>query len=246
MKNLVKALFYIIVPALLIVSLAIPIMTSEMFQVETVELKGLTPENSPPYLLEQAKLVRRQLNTYIGKKIWNISINDIVGALVVYPWVSNASVSRWFPNTLQVTLSSKVPVAGLLKSPRELILVADDGSTFPSVAFDLVPDVVILTGAPLFEKKEMRKQALQVYMQVPESGLLKRSKVAEMNYQDNVGYTLTLVGGSTRVILGEKDFALRLARVEKVLSYLQSKRVIARVIDANYQKKVLVRPRKGS
>ncbi|MDW8190487.1 MAG: hypothetical protein RMK80_05900 [Pseudobdellovibrionaceae bacterium] len=67
--------------------------------------------------------------------------------------------------------------------------------------------------------------------------------VKKIRYDREEGFILELMGGATSVLLGHQLSAERFDRVTQVITFLQLKKLEARVIDAEFDKKVLVKLR---
>ncbi len=246
MRKWISWLLIFLIPLILGLGLLRSFLSSDMFMVKEVEVADLGGSEVPAYLRSQLRDLETQLAQVKGQSIWKISMSSLIREVQRRAWVESAAIARQFPDKIRLTFRKKTPLAGIVVDSRHMALVAEDGALYPAAPFQQVPEVVLLGGTELRLSSNLRRRAIMVYREIPEAGLLRRGDVAEIIYTREDGFVLFVAGGNTQILLGEDDFAVKLARVEKVLSYLRSKSIVGRVIDANYQKKVLVRLRKGA
>ncbi len=89
-------------------------------------------------------------------------------------------------------------------------------------------------------------KVLTLYNDIPSIGLLKKENRASVDFDSITGLSVTLVEDSIVVHFGHQDVEAKSLQVLRVTDYLQSQKQKARVIDASFSKKVLVRLRKRS
>jgi hypothetical protein len=104
-------------------------------------------------------------------------------------------------------------------------------------------DLPLLRGAQFFEDVQLRRQAVDLMNEIPFEGVFHQGLISEVRFDKHKGFELLLTNGWTRVNMGKEDFSRRVRFIERVLNYLQEHKMQARVIDARFSKKVVVRLR---
>lgn len=184
-----------------------------------------------------------RLKHWLGKKAWEISIEDLLASVKEDTRIQRASISRRFPNGISIRLLPRDPVLGLLDQRGQVHPVASDASLLPPLAPEEAPDLPYLRGKEFFKKVELRSKAVKFIEQIPSHGMVSAASISEIQFVPKEGFSLTLVGKGTRVLIGENDFRKKVGRIEQVLYYLNEHQIEGRVIDARFSKKVVVRLR---
>lgn len=180
-----------------------------------------------------------------GKKIWQIDINGVRAALARDEWVKDVIISRSFPNEVRVVVRSKAPAAVLISSQGLFLPVTEHGQLLSALPGGSLPDVPLLRGE-IFKTDQPRRMTVIKFLQtLPIQGPMNTNNISEVGWNNEDGYTLTLMQPKVEVKLGEDRVDLKALRVAQVMNYLTANSLKGRVIDASYSKKVLVRLRKG-
>ena len=219
--------------------------------VETASSLGESEFRLDPLIVEDLERgLRKQLARYVHRKIWEIDINEVEERIRANQWVKSARVWRVFPDRLNVQVTPRAPAFLLQLEAGRLVPVAVDGSLVQigpgqvSKAASL-PDVPLLSGKRFRDDRRARLEAVDFARALPDEGLLGRANISEIAWTEKDGFTVTLLSSRMRIVFGGDETSLKVARVSRILDYLEANRIDASVIDASFSKKVLVRPRKG-
>ena len=87
---------------------------------------------------------------------------------------------------------------------------------------------------------------MEVFQQIPAIGPLKKENIESVDFNSVSGLTLKLLDEDVEVHFGQVNIQTKALQILRVLDYLKSQKHKARVIDASFTKKVLVRLRKRS
>ena len=110
----------------------------------------------------------------------------------------------------------------------------------------MVPAAPLLRNNKIARDVVLLKKVLQLFSEIPAIGALKRENIESVDYNSETGLTLRLIDSKAVVHLGEQNIQTKALQVLRVTDYLESQKQKARVIDASFTKKVLVRLRKRS
>jgi len=155
-----------------------------------------------------------------GVRIWEVDPDRIARAVERHPWVSRATVSVRFPDTVVVEVEEHHPVA--LLHYGELYYVAADGSVFlPADTDDL--DYPSLTGiTPALEAQHpslprlVVRDALELIGSLDARGIIDRDRIDEVAFFPSRGFTVT--AGRSRILFGLTHREEQLDRLASLLS----------------------------
>ena len=195
--------------------------------------------------IELISELKKQTHPLLGKWVWQLSIQKLHQIVQKHPQVEEVKVRRSWPNRFLVLLSSSKPLL-LLMGYKVFYPVTDEGKLLSPLASSNIPDLPLLRGDIFRTKKDLRKKAVQLFQYLPKEGLFSQKNISEIKYstKDSNFYLYLLYSGSV-VRVGESLSEFRPDRVEKVLAYLEQKKINWRVIDARYSQKVVVSLVKG-
>jgi cell division protein FtsQ len=196
------------------------------------------------YLQPLVTELNQQLEQYRGQSLWHLDLPKISHLIHNLPWIETNKISRSWPTRLDVTVHPKDIKFLYLSKSGDVFPVVEDGSLLPSVTPKTAPDVAFLEGAVFENNSAMRKKAVQLMNAIPSEGKFSHQKISELRFDPKEGFWATLIQSGVKVKIGEDNIPLKSARVSRVLEYLETRELEARVIDANLSKKVLVRLRK--
>lgn len=247
MKKLILKLFFVLIvlPGSIFGSLYY-LNQNGYFNISEVEIVLRNPSQGQEQFLNPfVSSAKEYLDKYKGASLWDVKLSQIAADFKDQEWVKTLNIKRSFPNTLSVIIEP-VQVKLLYVSKADgLVPVVEEGRILKPVKIQQAPDVVLLDGSEFKNSEELRKRAVEVIEQIPETGSFSRATISEMRYNKKDGFWMTMIKTGVQVKMGEDQFPLKSARISKVVDYLETNRFDARVIDANLSKKVLVRLRKG-
>lgn len=192
-----------------------------------------------------------QFVSVMGKRPWEIDLEQLSDSIKALPWIADARVQRVFPDRLVVSIKPRRPLAVIVargdskanakESLRDGFLrpISDDGRLMDEWTSHVVPDVPFLRGRRFLNDSVLRGRAVELVQALPTTGVLSRSNLAEIGWDG--GFTLLLLSPRTEIRLGDDQIPTKLRRVAHVLNYLSSHGKKAPVIDATSVKKVVVR-----
>ena len=246
MKQLVLKLIFgfIVLPAILVATV-FHLNKSGFFNIQRVEIILVNPlPGQTQFLKPLVEKLEKDLVQYQGMSLWDIKLKTVSKQLKQLEWIESSSLKRSWPTSLTVRVKPyEVKLLFLGKGGR-LVPIIRDGSFLDAVDAKQAPDVAILDGEVFSKTPELRKKAVAVMEEIPETGGFSKQTISEIRYDQKEGFWMSLIKTGMKVKIGEDQVALKAARVSQVVDYLENHRFDARVIDANLSKKVLVRLRK--
>lgn len=215
---------------------------SSLFNINEIEW-SFNGNEYPLYTTSLQKSFDKSVDFVIGKSIWTVSIYEIEKKLIQLPCIKSVSINRRFPNKLTVTLELKKIVANVIVSPEKIQPVSDDGLLLESVKTTLSPTVPFLVNSEFKKNYELRYEVVNILNKIPHEGLLSLDTISSVEQGRDKTFWFSLKSNQTRVALNGESTEIKVARVNKVLNYLEQNQIKGRVIDANFSKKVLVKLR---
>jgi len=217
---------------------------SSLFFLKTIRYEYVTDNNTTSYIETLKPTVEAPLAGYVGQSLWNVDIFKIESFLQHKSWVQNAFVSRSFPNELIIKIEPKKVVANILKSPSYVQPVAEDATVMDSVEISKSPGAPVLAHSDFLQDADLRKRALEFLKELPQDGSFSAQNISEIfPVKKNDSFRILLKKSKAEVLIDNENVPLKAARVSRVIDYMGDKEMEGRIIDANFSKKVLVRPR---
>jgi cell division protein FtsQ len=144
----------------------------------------------------------------IGHSVYTLPLAERRVSLQAIDWVKDASVARIWPNTIQVLVVERVPVAFVALKGRYGLI--DDEGVLLSASKDRF-HLPVLAGVqpaqPIAERRERVHRMLRVLAEVgDESGKLSEIDVTD---RDNIKVSLVEFGQPVWLMLGDRHFGLR-------------------------------------
>lgn len=188
--------------------------------------------------------IQQELSIYTGKSILEVPIEQIQTQLLGKRWIQSLSIYRRWPNEIRIDLQAKELVFLMKTKKHEWVPVVDDGSLLSPVDGARIPDVPLVT-QEFFEKdKDLRGKLISVIKEIPKQGIFSRESISNVGIDHKEGFWVSMIATQTKIKLGNENYNLKSERLSQVIEYLNHRELKARVIDANFNKKVLVRLRK--
>lgn len=217
--------------------------SSHRLRIQSVRIL-LSPDSQEDVLFERIKNgLEEKVKVFEGQFFWQASLTELHGLVIQDKRIRRLAVYRDFPSMLRVEIEPHTPVLIYLARDGRVFPIANDGSLLPPVALKEAPDLPILRGEGVFERIDLREQAIALLESVPEQGAFEKKMVSEIFYTTREGFRVFVSGAVSEIKLGDSDFGPKISRIQKVVSYLQSQNIKGRVIDARFSKKVVVRVR---
>jgi hypothetical protein len=216
---------------------------NSLFSLKTI---NFVYEERNAYVDSLRPALERPLQKYIGQSLWHADIFAMESFLKKQTWIETASVTRSFPNEIVITVEPKQVVANILRSPSMVQPVAADSTVMDPVDIAKSPSAPLLSHRSFLERSDLRKNALAFLKELPEEGSFSRKNISEIlpkNTRQNNQFKVLLKNSKAEVFIDNENVPLKAARVSRVIDYLSDKEMEDCIIDANFSKKVLVRPR---
>lgn len=195
------------------------VMASERLKVARVDVRG-------SQFLSEGE-VRELLGPAVGENILGVDIESLKARLRVSPWVADATVRRALPDTLQVEIRERVPLA--LAEVDRLYLMDGEGELIEiygprTAAFDL-PIVRGLLGVVAETRRDRAQRAGALLRDLGDLG----AEVSEVLVEDSGEIRAVLRGAGEVLRLGAPPFR------RKLLSFLGLRKELhERCPDAEY------------
>lgn len=212
-------------------------------KIQSIEVV-LDPQAKHEWLFDDIKRdLEPKLQTFKGESLFRFSFEDLSEKVMADPRVKEVYLRREFPSKLSVKILPHEPVLGWVDEKGFIHPVARDNKILPGLRSNHFQDFALLRGNDFKTNNSLRQKALDLMKELPEDGIFRRGVISEIRYRKASGFEVFVSDPSILVQLGEDDFAEKSSRVQKVLSYLQSREINGRVIDSRFSKKVVVRLR---
>lgn len=176
-----------------------------------------------------------------GHYIWEKSIREISSKISKDPRVAEVQVKRRLPNRLKISLVTHQPFLMLMGKTGLPSFVSNLGTIIPKKAGQKIPDVPVLRGMIFHKDEGKRRLAVKMMMDLGRYSSNFAQKISEIHFSDREGFWMNIAPAGVMVKLGEGQWVERSHLVERVLNYLDKHQLQARVIDARFDKKVVVR-----
>lgn len=191
--------------------------------------------------------IENKISKQIGKSLWELDIFEIEKDLENLSWVQNIVITRQFPDELHVEIEPKKIVANIMKSPSKVQPIAYDSSLLSEVEITKAPLVPILSSNAFSKSDDLRKKALDLLMELPREGAFSYDQISEVypfrGDRKNDEFQILMKNTKALVLINTDNVPLKAARISRVIEYMDPAEMKGRVIDSNFSKKVLVRPR---
>jgi cell division protein FtsQ len=249
MRNIKAGLLWKTLIFVAAVFLAVAGLHSDVFKIRDVRIEE-SPESAGHEVFENlSPRANEMVRGYLQQNIWWVNVSEIGKRIRSLPGVKNVVVERLPPNSIKVTV---------LPEQIRFLYVTGNGKFFPVTESSTVlrdfksrfyPDSPITRDQKIIKNSKIRSQAVDLVSSLPPTGLFSQSTVAEIefkkNSEGNSDFWLSLIQPDVKVKMNTENAAVKAERVARVLNYTHKHNLHARVIDAEYSKKVVVKLRKG-
>ena len=245
--KILKKIFFILIPILLAVVLGHALRTEKNFFIISKTPVSVIYEGNQKAMVESLKphWVEELLNLK-GENIWNISLSGLQDKILRNNWVKKVELQRRFPDQISTTIHLKSIAILFVDKKNKIFAVTTSGEKLGPVEPTLVPVVPVLYNSQIAQDSKLLHKLVLMLKEVPDFGDLKTENIASVDFKPMTGLQLNLINDKVTVYLGEKNISTKGLQVLRVADYLRTQNQKARVIDASFTKKVLVRLRKDS
>jgi cell division protein FtsQ len=197
--------------------------------------------------------VQPALTKINGIKIWDLDLKVVESVLAKETWIQNIYIHRQFPNEVTIEVQPKEIAATFVSDKGLSVPISWDNSLLPFTQSTLAPQTVLLRSQGVYKNQNQREVLLKILKEIPEENeinnlntsnkFLTRRDLSEVDLDSEGNFWMTLEKSGIKVRLGKENIAVKSERVSQVLDYLDHNQIKARVIDADFSKKVVVKPR---
>ena len=201
------------------------------------------PSSQQQYFAPRQEQLKRQLEKFNKESLWSLSLREVRKVVLANEWVKAVSIKKSWPDSLELQIEP-VEIGFVAFDKAGLVRpLTGQGKLLAAVPVSQAPDAILLK-SDLTSSAEKRKQVTQLIRQVPAKGPFSLETISEVRLEKD-GFWVKLMRSGIDIKLGTSEIPLKAARVSKVVEYLESHQMDARVIDADLSKKVLVRLRQA-
>ena len=219
----------------------------EDFQITELRVELMSDEDPSTLFPEIKSDVLPKLAAFVGHSIWSVDLEEVLEVVEKDRRIKDVRISRRLPNKLKIYVEPHQALANILaRDNKQIYPLSRAGSLFEPKNLSEASDAPILRDSRFLKNIKIRKLALDLLLELPESGDFSLESVSEIQYSKKDGLVLVLGLDDNTVIMGDRDFKKRISHVRRVVQYLRSENLRGRVIDARFSKKVVVRLRNAS
>ena len=247
MVEMLKKILIITIPVIIIASLGWSLRyETEFFVIKDVPVE-IEYELDQEIVLKLIKpFVEPKTKALKGINIWKANLGDLRDNIISNEWIKNVTVQRKLPNKIFMKIDLQDIVLLYSDNKNRIYPITQSGKVLSVIDRTLVPEAPITRNKKILESESDRKQLIELLNEVPNIQSLNKDNIAEVDLLPVTGLTLELINEQATVHLGLKNISTKGLQVLRVTDYLKSQKQKARVIDASFSKKVLVRLRKRS
>jgi cell division protein FtsQ len=211
------------------------VMASDRLRVGRVEVHGSR-------FLSEGE-VRELLGPAVGENILGLDIDSLKGRLRSSPWVAEATVRRTLPDTLQVEIQERVPVA--LVEANGLYLMDGEGTLIElfgprTAGFDLP----IVRGLSGIEGEARRDRAQRAGTLLRDLGDLA-TEVSEVQFEESGDLRVGLRGAGEVLRMGNPPYRKKLLTFLGLRADLSQRCPKAEYFDLRFRDRIYAKPAEG-
>lgn len=218
----------------------------EFFTIKDLKVDLNFQTNQEPLLVSLKPTLMQPFEALKGQNIWRVSLGELRTQLLANPWIRQVEVRRRFPSEIFSLIHFRSVSLLFVDGRNRIFPVLETGQKMPAIKANVAPLAPILRNNNIFKDKKKLQHVLSLLKEVPEIGAFENTNISSVDFHSVAGLTLQLIDGDVTVHLGDKNIQTKALQVLRVIDYLKTQKHKARVIDASFTKKVLVRPRKRS
>jgi cell division protein FtsQ len=220
------------------------------FKIDVVDIKVNALSSQKNYIVSRVKQLQLKLDSVKGTSMWKAPLSQISKSLKEEKWIKEFQLSRAWPSGIQLIIQPDeiailvLPQEGLPKMdylPSVIHPITKSGKVLEKISTGSAPMAIVTHESLFLNNEKVRLGAINIVKSLPKSGNMSAAHVSEIGYDKKEGYWIKLLQSETKVNFGEEQFEIKSTRISQVITYLESRNLKARVIDANLSKKVLVR-----
>jgi cell division protein FtsQ len=216
------------------------LLSSPLLQVTRIQVNGCQ-HLDPQAVIQQAGIPS-------GTNILSLDLDGVRKRLTQHPWIATAAISREIPDRIRIEIEERKPVA--LVKGHQFYLADQQGACFAKATPSEHTGLPIITG---FDPETLDSGCnLPREFTVLLENLFRETQlklpwrlISEIRWNRNTGLSFFTARGGIQVDLGSEDYGIRIAKLEKVLRYLEKKGLHSQLrgIDLSHGNRVFVRGR---
>lgn len=218
--------------------------TGDQLLIRKVEVE-LAPSPQGEHYSELKDVLEESFQAYVGLPLWELSLSYLSAKLKELTWIESFTVSRSLLGTVNLELSTEEMVALWAREPGKVVPISRTGKVLQAAPLGKVPDLPILRATEMSEEDGHTLLLSGLLEELKAAPTLDASNLREIYFSTDKGFAVELFAPDVVVEFGWPPYSTKVQRVEKVVQYLERNDLQSRVIDATFQKKVLVRARKA-
>jgi len=186
------------------------------------------------------------LKQYKSHFIWQAPLKKMAKDIEKISLGLDIYIHRRYPNKLIIGFSEKETALLLLTKESELYSVSYKGSLGNKKDLSKLPNVPILRGKNFETNKELRKKALELLKPLPPNkNLFSLQNLSEILYDEKEeSFLIYLSTRAWLIKLKSPVSTQKVKNIEFVLEYLQKEEKDHKLIDARFDKKIIVKKKK--
>lgn len=189
--------------------------------------------------------VYAQLKQFEGVSLFDVEMNRVNEILSKQAWIEEFQVTRRWPNTLGLMIKTKQILVNISDSSQQVTPISAAGEKLPSVDLKSAPDRIFFDRVKMYTDLDLRQKSLEVLKEIPNEGQFSHQSIAVLGFEKDSGFWAKLVDQDVKVQLGFDAIAVKSKRVSQVIDHMKKTGIDPRVIEADMNKKVLVKTRKS-
>jgi len=182
-----------------------------------------------------------------------VRTNNIKKRLIHHPWISQATISRTFPNRLSIEIVEKQPLAivlfdrPLIIDTNGYVIKEKDKSDFSAI--DNLPIITGMAHADLSQPGDpLSKKMIAIVRVLAKKkqtiGFSKNIKISQLHVDIDFGITIWIGDSEYKIFLGLDNYQKKFQRLSKLLTFFRYRKAYQRIefIDMNNLDRIVVRP----
>lgn len=223
---------------------AIAGLHSDFFSIASVSVEE-SPESEGPEVFQNLNAkAHDELKPFLKQNLWWVDVSEVGDRISKLPGVKSVVVERVPPKNLRVVVTPESIRLVYVNPKGQLLPITESTKILSPFHSKIYPDAPITREKRIINNSKLRAQAIDLVSNLPKVGLLSRHSVAEIEIDSKEDFWMSVIQPDVKIKMNPKDAALKVERIERVLDYTRKHNLHARVIDAEYSKKVVVKLRK--
>ena len=239
-----KFFFKKFLPAFVILSALCFILGIFFFQlteISSIQFKIDSQFQDDRWNNELKKKIVTQLESYKGRKIWNVRLGDISKDIYkIYP-AGRIQVHRQWPHQIVVVLKETSLAFLLLRENGLFYPISFRGDIQEPLSEGKYLDLPILRGSAFYKDKSLVQKALQILIQLPQKGIFTSRNISEISHSSKEkSFVIFLIPGHFVLNIGLALEEKQIEKINFVLNYLFQNELTGHRVDARFKKKIIV------